>query len=279
MTPVADARAGGRAPECRRRLPCPIWGTTRRLVSSSSGRRARLGHDAGGAAHGGRCLVAMAPGGGGHAGCSSAGAGRGDRPPAPPSASPSGPDLSDADAVAVLRGRERRLSTAPTVYPDALGGPFDGRVVTADGGGVERTPGPAGRGRAVAFPARCDGPSGCPRAIVEVAPDPALDPGESDFEFGATCGWRPTRRRRGSNIVQKGRFAADDGLWKLQVDSDEGEPSCVVAVRVPTCSRSGPSVSIADCSWHRVVCRAGPRRVSPSRSTAPRTGRRGAPDR
>lgn len=185
-------------------------------------------------------------------GCSSAGAGRGVRPPAPPSASTSGPDLSDATLWLAFEDESVDFDGA-TVYPDALDGPFDGRVVTSAGGGVEQTEGPADRGRAVAFPARCMAPSGCPRAIVEVAPDPALDPDESDFEFGASVWLAPDQTTRGSNIVQKGRFAADDGLWKLQVDSDEGEPSCVI--------RSGSdlltvrsSVSIADGSWHRVRC-------------------------
>ena len=114
--------------------------------------------------------------------------------------------------------------------------------------------------------------------MVEVAPDPALDPGESDFEFGASVWLAPDQTTRGSNIVQKGRFAAGDGLWKLQVDSDEGEPSCVI--------RSGSdlltvrsSVSIADGSWHRVALPDGTARVSPSRSTARWTGRRAAPAR
>ena len=186
------------------------------------------------------------------AGCSSAGARRGDLLPASPSASPSGPDLSDSTLWLDFEDESVDYDGA-VVYADALDGPFDGRVVTSGGGGVERTAGPADRGRAVAFPERCGAQSGCPRAIVEVAPDPALDPGESDFEFGASVWLAPDQTTRGSNIVQKGRFAVDDGLWKLQVDSDEGEPSCVI--------RSGSdlitvrsSVSIADGSWHRVRC-------------------------
>ena len=41
-------------------------------------------------------------------------------------------------------------------YPDALGGPFGGLVVTANGGKVESVPGAPGRGLAVAFPPKCD---------------------------------------------------------------------------------------------------------------------------
>jgi hypothetical protein len=185
-------------------------------------------------------------------GCSSAGAGEGARLPASPSVSASGPDLSDATLWLAFEDEGVDFDGA-IVYPDAEDGPFDGRVVTSGGGGVERTAGPSGRGSAVAFPERCWAPRGCPRAIVEVAADPALDPGESDFEFGASVWLAPDQTTRGSNIVQKGRFAVDDGLWKLQVDSDQGEPSCVI--------RSGShllvvrsSVSIADSSWHRVRC-------------------------
>ena len=185
-------------------------------------------------------------------GCSSAGAGHGVRLPAPPSASASGPDWSDATLW--LDFEDQGLDfDGVTVYPDALDGPFDGRVVTSAGGDVEWTSGPVDRGRAVAFPAVCGAPSDCPRAIVEVAPDAALNPGESDFEYGASVWLAADETTRGSNIVQKGRFAADDGQWKLQVDGDEGEPSCVV--------RSGThqlkvrsSVSIADGSWHQVRC-------------------------
>jgi hypothetical protein len=185
-------------------------------------------------------------------GCSSAGAGQGVRLPASPTPSAAGPDFSDATLWLAFEDESVDFDGA-TVYSDALDGPFDGRVVTSGGGGVERTAGPTGRGSAVAFPARCEAPSGCPRAIVEVARDPALDPGERDFEFGASVWLARDQTTRGSNIVQKGRFAADDGLWKLQVDSDEGEPSCVI--------RSGSdlltvrsSVSIADGHWHHVRC-------------------------
>jgi hypothetical protein len=185
-------------------------------------------------------------------GCSSAGAGPGPLLTASPSPSASGPDLSDATLWLAFEDESVDFDGA-TVYADALDGPFDGRVVTSGGGDVERTAGPDGRGLGVAFPARCGAPSACPRAIVEISSDPALDPGERDFEFGASVWLARDQTTRGSNIVQKGRFAASDGLWKLQVDSDEGEPSCVI--------RSGSdlvtvrsSVSIADGRWHRVRC-------------------------
>lgn len=174
-----------------------------------------------------------------------------DEPPEPPSRS--GPDLSDADLWLAFEDEGVGYDGA-TEFPDALAGRFAGRVVTANGGLVELVPGAEGAGGAVAFPAKCTAPHGCARAMVEVLPDAALNPGERDFEYGASVWLAQDATTTGSNIVQKGRFATDGGLWKLQVDSDAGEPSCVV--------RSGTdlltvrsSVSIADSAWHRVTCR------------------------
>jgi hypothetical protein len=193
-------------------------------------------------------------------GCAPSGPERSPRLPEPEQSSPTSHDLSDATMW--LSFEDTSLDyDGRTVYLDALGGHFDGRVVKAEDGSVERVPGPEGSGQAVAFPAKCAAVSDCPRALIEVAPDPALDPGEREFEYGASVWLAPDQTTTGSNIVQKGRFAASDSLWKLQVDSDEGEPSCVM--------RSGPDllrvrsrVSISDAAWHRVVCQRGEDSIS-----------------
>ncbi len=144
-----------------------------------------------------------------------------------------------------------------TEYPDSNGGGYLGRVVTANGGLVQQVEGDDGSGTAVEFPALCAEPSGCPRAMVEVLNNPALDPAGLPFEYGATVWLAPDQTTTGSNIVQKGRFGTDGGQWKLQVDSAEGEPSCVVRGdeqgAEPLVVRS--TVSISDSQWHRVVCR------------------------
>lgn len=183
-------------------------------------------------------------------GCAGPEAAPDDRPELP---SASAADLSDADLWLAFEDDAVGYDGA-TEFPDALAGRFAGRVVTANGGSVEMVPGADGAGGAVAFPAKCTAPRGCARAMVEVLPDAALNPGERDFEYGASVWLAPDATSTGSNIVQKGRFAMEGGLWKLQVDNDAGEPSCVV--------RSGTeliivrsSVSIADSSWHRVTCR------------------------
>jgi hypothetical protein len=185
---------------------------------------------------------------------SSCGAGDGDdegTDPAPTTAA--APDLSDA--ALWLSFEEQELTYGGgTEYPDALDGPFAALVVTANDGAVEVVAGADGRGDAVAFPEKCDATAGCPRAMLEVPPDAALDPGTGDFEFGAAVWVAPDQTTTGSNIVQRGRFDTEGGLWKLQVDSIDGRPSCVV--------RSGDdqvlvrsSVPVADSAWHRVVCR------------------------
>jgi len=187
------------------------------------------------------------------AGCSPSGPGDESTLPASESPSVSGTDLSDATFWLSFE-QDSIDFDGTTVYPDALDGPFDGRVVTANDGSVEVVPGADDSARAVAFPARCAAAKDCPRALVEIASEPDLDPGEEDFEYGASVWLAPDQTTTGSNIVQKGRFGTEGGLWKLQVDNDAGHPSCVIRsgselVRVRS------SVSIADSSWHHVVCR------------------------
>ena len=173
--------------------------------------------------------------------------------PEPDPPSQTGPDLSDADLWLSFEDDSVGYDGA-TEFPDALDGPFAGRVVTANDGTVERVPGADGSGAAVAFPAKCTAPVGCPRAMVEVMPDPALNPGEGAFEYGATVWLAPDQTTTGSNIMQKGRFGTAGGLWKLQVDNDAGKPSCVVGSGTDLVTVRS-SVSISDSAWHRVVCR------------------------
>lgn len=141
-----------------------------------------------------------------------------------------------------------------TAYADARGGPLAGRVVTGSRGGVRRVAGPPGRGSALAFPPRCAASTGCPRAMVEVPPSPLLDAGTGALRFGATVRLAPGQTTAGSNIVQKGRYGTAGGQWKLQVDSDEGFPSCMVRTAEEVLTVRS-RVSVSDASWHRVSCR------------------------
>jgi hypothetical protein len=175
-------------------------------------------------------------------------------PPATGAPDPgAGPDLEDADLWLTFDDDTPGYD-ASREFPDALGGPFAGRIVAANDGRVEMVAGAGGSGGAVAFPELCKASAGCPRAMVEVMADPRLNPGEADFSYGASVWLAPDQTTTGSNIVQKGRFGTSGGQWKLQVDSADGEPSCVVrSGGEPVVVRS--SVTIADEAWHRVVCR------------------------
>lgn len=181
-------------------------------------------------------------------------------PEGQPSPTETAPDLSGADLW--LSFDEHEVGPGGvTTYADALGRPFVARVVTAHDGDVQRAPGAGDSAGSVAFPSKCTASSGCPRAMVEVPTGPELDPADDDFEYGAAVWLAPEQTTTGSNIVQQGRFATDGGQWKLQVDNDAGEPSCVV--------RSGSDVlvvrsrvSVADSAWHHVWCRRDEQGVS-----------------
>jgi hypothetical protein len=167
-----------------------------------------------------------------------------------------GPNLYQADLWLSFEDPGRGPDGTP-VFTDAAGGSAEGKVVSADGGSVELVDGPDGTGTAVAFPEECPAGAPCPRAMVEVPYSEALDPGDHDFTYGATVWLDASETSKGSNIVQAGRFGTDGGQWKLQVDGDKGEPSCVVRG-----DQSGAEplvvnshVSIADGHWHHVVCR------------------------
>ena len=133
----------------------------------------------------------------------------------------------------------------------ALGGHVGKFAQPADKGRIE---GPAERGRAVRFPPPCDRAPDCPRALVEVDYTRGLNPGARDFAWGATVQLDAEQTSEASNIVQKGRFGSAGGQWKLQVDSVEGNPSCVVRDTGSGSLAVYSPVSIADGAWHAVRC-------------------------
>ena len=169
-------------------------------------------------------------------------------------ASTTATDLSDATLWLSFESRKLTYG-GRTSFADALGGPHSGLVVTANRGAVDIVEGVDGSGDAISFPGKCEAASDCPRAMVEVRPDAAFDPGTSDFEFGAAVWLAPDQTTTGSNIVQRGRFGSEGGLWKLQVDSVEGRPSCVIRSEDEEPLNVRSTISVADSSWHRVVCR------------------------
>lgn len=148
-----------------------------------------------------------------------------------------------------------------TEYADAQGAAWAGRVITANGGGVTEAPGGEGRGTALAFPEKCTDDSGCPRAMVEVGADPALEPGDRPFVFGASVRLAADQTADGSNVMQSGRFGSKGGQWKLQVDGDKGVPSCIFRSG-DTVERIYSTTSVADDMWHRVDCERDDRGIS-----------------
>jgi hypothetical protein len=119
------------------------------------------------------------------------------------------------------------------------------------------TAGETASSKAVLFPPRCDETRPCARAWVEIADDDRLDPGIEDFRFGADVRLAQKQTDAGANIMQKGRYEAVGGQWKLQVDGERGLPSCVVQGAVDgerSTVRLVGDLSIADDLWHRVNC-------------------------
>ena len=114
------------------------------------------------------------------------------------------------------------------------------------------------RGHGVAFPAPCPPADAltCPKAIIEVAEDAALDPGPEDYEWGASVLLEADQTSKGSNIVQKGFSVGGGSQWKLQVDGDNGHPSCVVVGEgESTIHEIYADITVADGTWHDVSCR------------------------
>jgi Concanavalin A-like lectin/glucanases superfamily len=151
------------------------------------------------------------------------------------------------------------LGAGAAIRPATADGP-GGEVELAGAGQqpLRLVPGRDNRGHGVAFPAPCP-PSPkptCPKAIIEVANDPALDPGREDYEWGASILLEADQTSDGSNIVQKGFSTGGGSQWKLQVDHVQGHPSCtVVGQGDAKIFAVFADVTVADGTWHDVSCR------------------------
>ena len=110
-------------------------------------------------------------------------------------------------------------------------------------------------GRYVRLPLRCAaGATTCPRALMEGADDPDLDPGTRAFRWGATVKIAKSQLAGSSNVMQKG-VSTTESQWKMQVGETHGRAQCVVVGRGSTKNyliRS--SVVVADGKWHTVLC-------------------------
>ncbi|GAB1641215.1 LamG-like jellyroll fold domain-containing protein [Krasilnikovia sp. MM14-A1259] len=111
-------------------------------------------------------------------------------------------------------------------------------------------------GRYVGFPAPCARTATtCPRALFEAPDNANLDPGTNPFRWGATVYVKQWQVIGSSNVMQKG-VSDTQSQWKLQVGANRGKAQCVVVGRGSSqayVARS--SVTVADGTWHRVLCR------------------------
>ena len=136
-------------------------------------------------------------------------------------------------------------------YDDGSG---RGHLLTAyTRGGVLRSTA-HGSGRAVVFPAPCDG-SDCPRLVLQTPSTADLNPGTKPIRFGASVLLAQAQTAAGENILQKG-YSTTGGQYKLQVDGLKGKPSCVMSDKASTTIyRAMSTVTIADSGWHALECR------------------------
>jgi hypothetical protein len=149
------------------------------------------------------------------------------------------------------------------------GGAADGRVADLSGrGGPLTVRGAnngqvafttAGAGRFASFPALCAaGVTTCPRALMEAADSPALDPGARNFKWAATVKVTQSQLSGNANVMQKG-VANAGSQWKLQISGKAGRAQCVMVAQGTGQKFTATSARpIADGGWHRLVCeRAG----------------------
>jgi hypothetical protein len=110
-------------------------------------------------------------------------------------------------------------------------------------------------GKYIGFPARCAaGATTCPRALLEGADDPDLDPGTRQFRWGAAVYVKKYQLTGSANVMQKG-VVSTESQWKLQIGANLGKAQCVVVGRgstQPYVVRS--TVDVADGTWHRLMC-------------------------
>ncbi|MFI5936049.1 LamG-like jellyroll fold domain-containing protein [Actinoplanes sp. NPDC051494] len=173
--------------------------------------------------------------------------------------------IANADATA---------AASPSGDVGVAGGPvslrytFDGgtaRPITDERGGNElRAYGenggtlslvPQDTGLAVEYPDRCLLPreDDCPRAILEGVRDDNLNPGTRPLRYGASIRMDHDDLADGANVFQKGYSVGGGSQFKLQVDHEQGHPSCVIAgpARI---YRAEPRLDVADGAWHEVTC-------------------------
>lgn len=175
--------------------------------------------------------------------------------------SPDSPDgvgsSEEEDGTVLLLDFDQLSAGDSTRRIDAGVGWPKAELIESEPGAVDVIDGAEADSAALSFPDRCEAPEGCPHALVQLPDDDRLNPGRRDFAFGARVRLSPDQTDIGSNIVQKGRYNTPGGQWKLQVDGEEGRPSCVLQGEVDESretAKLSAEESIADDQWHEVMC-------------------------
>jgi hypothetical protein len=171
---------------------------------------------------------------------------------------------SGADSV-----HPEEVKVGVATVPVTLRYTFDGgvdRPITAENGGHRLRPlgqnggalslVPKGPGLAVEYPDRCQLPRerDCPRAILEGDRDDGLNPGTRPLSYGASVLMTHSDLSDGANVFQKGYSVGGVSQFKLQVDHEQGHPSCVIAGQRAVIYRAEPDLDVADGIWHDLAC-------------------------
>jgi hypothetical protein len=142
-----------------------------------------------------------------------------------------------------------------------LNGGFALRPLGQNGGALSLVP--EGNGLAVKYPTRCttSPEDRCPRAILEGSREDALNPGTRPMQYGASIMMTHKDLADGANVVQKGFSVGGVTQFKLQVDHQQGHPSCVLAGRSQI-YRAESRLDVADGRWHNLKCTRSPDRLT-----------------
>jgi hypothetical protein len=144
------------------------------------------------------------------------------------------------------------------------GGSVAGRVADSSGRAPALTVRSADQGvikfegGTAAFPAACPTDATvCPRGLLEAADDADLNPGTRLFRWSARVNVSKAQLVGSSNVLQKG-VATSGSQWKMQIGATNGRAQCVVGTGSTVTYMVRSSTTVADGTWHKVLCqRAG----------------------
>jgi hypothetical protein len=112
-----------------------------------------------------------------------------------------------------------------------------------------------GANRFASFPGICAATAAsCAKALLEAPDDADLDPGTRNFRWAASVRLTTAQLSGNANIMQKG-VANTGSQWKMQITGKTGRAQCVLVARGTGQAFSALSArTVADGSWHRIVC-------------------------